>query len=47
MTEADEFAEIYKLEVIEIPTNVPVTRKDADDEVYRSRPGRSTRRSRR
>ncbi len=36
MTEADEFAEIYKLEVVEIPTNVPVTRKDADDEVYRS-----------
>jgi len=36
MTEADEFAEIYKLEVIEIPTNVPVTRQDADDEVYRS-----------
>ena len=36
LTEADEFAEIYKLEVIEIPTNVSVTRKDADDEVYRS-----------
>ena len=36
MTEADEFAEIYKLEVIEIPTNVPVGRNDADDEVYRS-----------
>jgi preprotein translocase subunit SecA len=36
LTEADEFAEIYKLDVIEIPTNVPVTRKDADDEVYRS-----------
>ncbi len=36
MTEADEFAEIYKLEVVEIPTNVPVTRKDQDDEVYRS-----------
>jgi preprotein translocase subunit SecA len=36
LTEADEFAEIYKLEVIEIPTNVPVMRKDADDEVYRS-----------
>ena len=36
MTEADEFAEIYKLDVIEIPTNVSVTRKDADDEVYRS-----------
>ena len=36
LTEADEFAEIYKLEVIDIPTNVPVSRKDADDEVYRS-----------
>ena len=36
LTEADEFAEIYKLDVIDIPTNVPVVRKDADDEVYRS-----------
>ncbi len=36
LTEADEFAEIYKLDVVEIPTNVPVTRKDGDDEVYRS-----------
>ena len=36
MTEADEFAEIYKLEVVEIPTNVNVTRNDEDDEVYRS-----------
>ncbi len=36
MTEADEFAEIYKLEVVEVPTNVPVVRKDEDDEVYRS-----------
>ena len=35
MTEADEFAEIYKLEVVEVPTNVEVTRKDEDDEVYR------------
>jgi preprotein translocase subunit SecA len=35
-TEADEFAEIYKLEVLEIPTNVPVARADGDDEVYRS-----------
>ena len=34
MTEADEFAEIYKLEVIEIPTNVAVIRRDDDDEVY-------------
>ncbi len=36
MTEAAEFAEIYKLEVIEIPTNVPVSRKDHDDEIYRT-----------
>ncbi len=36
MTEADEFAEIYKLIVVEIPTNVPVIRKDDDDEVYRT-----------
>ncbi|HEY0833082.1 MAG TPA: preprotein translocase subunit SecA [Azospirillum sp.] len=35
MTEAPEFAEIYGLEVVEIPTNVPVSRKDYDDEVYR------------
>ncbi|NKE43499.1 preprotein translocase subunit SecA [Roseomonas frigidaquae] len=35
-TEADEFAEIYKLEVVEIPTNVPVARQDSDDEVYKS-----------
>ncbi|MBI0536136.1 preprotein translocase subunit SecA [Roseomonas sp. KE2513] len=35
-TEADEFAEIYKLEVVEIPTNLPVSRLDSDDEVYRS-----------
>jgi preprotein translocase subunit SecA len=36
MTEADEFEEIYKLDVVEIPTNVPVSRKDEDDEVYRT-----------
>jgi len=35
MTEAGEFAEIYGLEVVDIPTNVPVSRKDWDDEVYR------------
>jgi preprotein translocase subunit SecA len=35
-TEADEFAEIYKLDVVEIPTNMPVCRIDSDDEVYRS-----------
>ena len=36
MTEADEFAEIYKLDVVEIPTNVRCVRNDEDDEVYRS-----------
>ena len=35
-TEAEEFQQIYKLEVIEIPTNVPVIRIDDDDEVYRT-----------
>jgi preprotein translocase subunit SecA len=35
-TEANEFAEIYKLEVVEIPTNRPVSRRDEDDEVYRT-----------
>ncbi|MCR6629265.1 MAG: preprotein translocase subunit SecA [Magnetospirillum sp.] len=36
MTEAGEFQEIYNLEVVEMPTNVPVARKDQDDEVYRT-----------
>ena len=36
MTEANEFADIYGLEVIEIPTNVPVARDDKDDEIYRT-----------
>jgi preprotein translocase subunit SecA len=36
MTEAQELLDIYKLDVIEIPTNLPCIRKDADDEVYRT-----------
>ncbi len=36
MTESQEFGDIYKLDVIEIPTNEPVRREDTDDEVYRS-----------
>src|SRR3954468_8926815 len=36
MTEAEEFSDIYRLEVIEVPTNLPVCRLDTDDEVYRS-----------
>jgi preprotein translocase subunit SecA len=35
-TEAQEFFDIYKMDVAEIPTNRPVARKDADDEVYRT-----------
>jgi preprotein translocase subunit SecA len=35
-TEAEEFHDIYKLEVVSIPTNVPVARVDEDDEVYRT-----------
>jgi preprotein translocase subunit SecA len=36
MTEAAEFMDIYKLDVRDIPTNVPVARIDYDDEVYRT-----------
>ncbi|RWF15378.1 MAG: preprotein translocase subunit SecA, partial [Mesorhizobium sp.] len=36
LTEAEEFANIYNLEVTEVPTNLPVARKDEDDEVYRT-----------
>ena len=35
-TEAAEFYDIYKLNVVEIPTNVPVLRKDVDDEFYKN-----------
>src|SRR5258705_902688 len=35
-TEADELFDIYKLEVVEIPTNMAVARLDEDDEVYRT-----------
>ncbi len=35
-TEADELFDIYKLEVVEIPTNLPIARLDEDDEVYRT-----------
>ncbi|MBB3236475.1 preprotein translocase subunit SecA [Phyllobacterium endophyticum] len=35
-TEAEEFGNIYGLEVTEIPTNLPVQRLDEDDEVYRT-----------
>ncbi|MDQ0321595.1 preprotein translocase subunit SecA [Pararhizobium capsulatum DSM 1112] len=35
-TEAEEFGNIYGLEVIEVPTNLPIVRIDEDDEVYRT-----------
>jgi preprotein translocase subunit SecA len=34
LTEAAEFAEIYNLEVVDIPTNVPAIRDDMEDEIY-------------
>ncbi len=36
LTEADEFLDIYNLEVVEVPTNMPMIRLDDDDEVYRT-----------
>ena len=36
MTEAEEFMDIYSLDVVDVPTNQPVTRIDDDDEVYRT-----------
>ena len=41
VTEAEEFAAIYKLDIIEIPTNKPVIRKDWPDVVYRSDIGKN------
>ena len=40
MTEEDEFKEIYKLDVIAIPTNKPVIRIDHNDQVYTSEKGK-------
>src|SRR6186997_1630025 len=36
LTEAEEFMDIYNLEVLEVPTNMPLVRLDDDDEVYRT-----------
>src|SRR4051812_24961692 len=36
LTEAEEFMDIYNLDVLEIPTNMPLARIDDDDEVYRT-----------
>ena len=37
VTEAGELWEIYKLDVVEIPTNRPIARKDEDDKVYKTK----------
>ncbi len=36
LTEAEEFMDIYSLDVVDVPTNLPLTRIDDDDEVYRT-----------
>ena len=36
LTEADEFMDIYSLDVVEVPTNMPMIRDDEHDEVYRT-----------
>ena len=40
MTEEDEFRGIYKLDVIEVPTNKPVVREDHQDQVYKTENGK-------
>ena len=40
LTEQEEFAAIYMLDVVEIPTNRPVVRKDQNDLVYKNEPGK-------
>lgn len=39
-TEAEEFGKIYNLEVVEIPTNKPIARVDAQDRVYKTEAGK-------
>src|SRR3712207_6637441 len=40
LTEATEFMKIYKLPVVQIPTNRPMVRKDQNDQVYKTRDGK-------
>jgi len=39
-TSAEEFSKVYKLEVVQIPTNKPMIRGDLPDSVYRTEPGK-------
>jgi preprotein translocase subunit SecA len=41
MTESEEFGTIYKLDIIEIPTNVPARREDHADVVYKTEPAKN------
>lgn len=41
LTEEEEFRSIYKLDVIEIPTNKPIARKDNPDAVYKNEKGKT------
>src|SRR4051795_11059634 len=40
LTEATEFMKIYKVGVVEIPTNRPMVRKDQNDQIYKTREGK-------
>jgi len=40
ITEASEFKKIYKLDVVEVPTNVPMIREDRNDEIYKTKDGK-------
>src|SRR3954464_535240 len=40
LTEATEFMKIYKLQVVEIPTNQEMIRKDQNDQIYKTKPGK-------
>jgi preprotein translocase subunit SecA len=40
LTEATEFMKIYKLPVVEVPTNMPMVRDDRNDEIYKTKDGK-------
>src|SRR5919107_1278709 len=42
LTEATEFMKIYKLQVVEVPTNMPMVRKDQNDQIYKTKEGKWT-----
>ncbi len=40
LTEATEFMKIYKLQVVEVPTNMPMVRADRNDQIYKTKDGK-------